>query len=238
LSILKSLKEAASLNDLAAILGYKPSALAYIIYKLPVAQKYKKFTIHKSDGGERDICAPNERLKTVQRRLANLLYACRNEIDANSGLRPVSHAFRRKHSIITNARRHKRRRYVLNLDLKDFFAMFNFGRVRGVFIHNNNFKLNDKVATIIAQIASFENVLPQGSPCSPVIADLIAHLLDVRPVRLAKQHNLTYSRYADDLLDKPPGLSGCDCRAHCTRKSTVGPRQRSSYCHRRGRFCR
>jgi Reverse transcriptase (RNA-dependent DNA polymerase) len=124
------------------------------------------------------------------------------------------------------------------LDLKDFFPMFNFGRVRGVFIHNNNFKLNDKVATIIAQIASFENVLPQGSPCSPVIADLIAHLLDVRPVRLAKQHNLTYSRYADDLLGKPPGLSGCDCRAHCTRKSTVGPRQRSSYCHRRGRFCR
>jgi hypothetical protein len=199
LSLLKSLKEAASLNDVAAILGYKPSALAYIVYKLPVEQTYKKFTIPRSGGGERDICAPNGRLKTLQRRLANVLYACRDEIDAASGLRPMSHGFRRKHSIITNARRHKRRRYVLNLDLKDFFPTFNFGRVRGFFIHSNSFKLNDKVATIIAQIACFENALPQGSPCSPIIADLIAHLLDVRLVGLPKQHNLTYSRYADDL---------------------------------------
>ena len=199
MSILKSLKEADSLNDLAAILGYGPSALAYIVYRLPLEQKYKKFTIHKSGGGERDICAPNGHLKTLQRRLANVLYACRDEIDAESGLRPLSHGFRRKHSIITNARRHKRRRYVLNLDLKDFFPAFNFGRVRGFFIHNNSFKLNEKVATIIAQIACFENALPQGSPCSPIIADMIAHLLDVRLVKLAKQHNLTYSRYADDL---------------------------------------
>ncbi len=87
----------------------------------------------------------------------------------------------------------------MNLDLKDFFPTFNFGRVRGFFIQNNSFKLNEKVATIIAQIACFENMLPQGSPCSPIIADLIAHLLDVRLVQLAKQNKLTYSRYADDL---------------------------------------
>ena len=79
----------------------------------------------------------------------------------------MSHGFRRHYSIITNARRHKRRRYVLNLDLQDFFPSFSFGRVRGFFIHNNSFKLNEKVATIIAQIACHENVLPQGSPCSP-----------------------------------------------------------------------
>jgi hypothetical protein len=59
--------------------------------------------------------------------------------------------------------------------------------------------LNEKVATIIAQIACFENALPQGSPCSPIIADLIAHLLDVRLAQLAKKNQLTYSRYADDI---------------------------------------
>ena len=94
--------------------------------------------------------------------MANALYACRDEIDADSRRRSLSHGFRRKHSIITNARRHKRRRYVLNLDLRDFFPTFNFGRVRGFFIHNNSFKLHEKVATIIAQIACFENALPRG----------------------------------------------------------------------------
>ncbi len=199
MSILKNLKDAKTLDDLASILGYKPSSLSYIIYKIPDAQKYSKFKIPKRSGGEREISAPIAQLKRLQRHLANALYACRDEIDANSGRRSLSHGFRRKHSIVTNARRHKRRRYVLNLDLQDFFPTFNFGRVRGFFIHNNDFKLHEKVATIIAQIACFENTLPQGSPCSPIIADLITHMLDVRLAQLAKQHQLTYSRYADDI---------------------------------------
>lgn len=199
MSILKKLKDASSLADLAAILGYWPSTLAYIVYRIPPDKKYTKFTIPKSGGGTREICAPIEPLKTLQRHLANVLYACTQEIDSESGRRLLSHGFRRKLSIVTNARRHKRRRYVLNLDLQDFFTTFNFGRVRGFLIHNNSFKLNNKVATVIAQIACFENMLPQGSPCSPIIADLIAHVLDVHRAQLAKKNQITYSRYADDL---------------------------------------
>ena len=90
MSVLKNLKEASSLTDLATILGYKPSALAYIIYKIPDEKKYTKFTIPKTGGGEREICAPIEPLKTLQRRLANVLYACRDEIDEKSGRRPLS----------------------------------------------------------------------------------------------------------------------------------------------------
>lgn len=199
MSILKKLQKAKSLNDLAVILGYRPSALAYIIYKIPSEQKYRKFKIPKKSGGEREICAPIKQLKLLQRHLANILYACRDKIDTEGGRRSLSHGFRRNHSIVTNARRHKRRQYVLNLDLQNFFPTFNFGRVRGFFIRNNHFKLNEKVATVIAQIACYENELPQGSPCSPIIADMIAHLLDIRLTQLAKQNKLTYSRYADDI---------------------------------------
>jgi hypothetical protein len=55
------------------------------------------------------------------------------------------------------------------------------------------------VATVIAQIACHDNALPQGSPCSPVISNLVAHLLDRRLVKLAISTGCTYSRYADDL---------------------------------------
>ena len=199
LSVLENLKNAASRKDLAQILGYKLNRLTYIVYKTPPDQKYEKFSIPKHGGGERQICAPVDSLKTLQRHLANVLYECRVEIDRDNGRRPLSHGFRLDLSIITNARRHKRRRYVLTLDLQDFFPTFNFGRVRGFFLRNNSFKLNNEVATLIAQIACFENGLPQGSPCSPIIADLIAHLLDVRLAQLAKRHRLTYSRYAADL---------------------------------------
>jgi hypothetical protein len=85
------------------------------------------------------------------------------------------------------------------LDIENYFPSFNFGRVRGFFLKNKAFELQEKVATVIAQIACYDNSLPQGSPCSPIISDLIAHLLDVRLAQLAKLHRCTYSRYADDL---------------------------------------
>ena len=199
MTILQDLKAATNLYDLAAVLDYKPKTLSYIVYKIPPDKKYFTFSILKSGGGERKICAPTDALKRLQRRLSDILYDCRDEIESQTVRRPLSHGFRRDLSIITNARQHKRRRYVLNLDLKDFFPTFNFGRVRGFFIRNRDFGLNEKIATIIAQIACFENALPQGSPCSPVIADLIAHLLDVRLAQVARRHKLTYSRYADDI---------------------------------------
>lgn len=196
---LESLKSAKSLSDLAVLLGFTPSGLAYTLYKSPEALKYHKFQIAKKHGGVRDICAPKGALKLLQRNLADLLYDFRDEINKENPRRPLAHGFRRKQSIFDNAKQHKRRRFVLNLDLQDFFPTFNFGRVRGFFIKNRDFALDEKVATVIAQIACFENTLPQGSPCSPIIADMVAHLLDVRLVQLTKAHRVTYSRYADDL---------------------------------------
>lgn len=138
-------------------------------------------------------------MKAVQRELADLLNVCRDEIGKRHARRPLSHAYRAGLSIITNAQPHTARRFVFNIDLADFFPTFNFGRVRGFFLKDQDFSLNEKVATVLAQIACFENSLPQGSPCSPIIADMMAHVLDVRLVRLAKKTKIIYSRYADDL---------------------------------------
>jgi hypothetical protein len=87
----------------------------------------------------------------------------------------------------------------LNFDIEGFFPALNFGRVRGFFVTNNNFALHPNVATVLAQISCHENALPQGSPCSPIISDLIGHILDMRFLSLMKKHKCTYSRYADDI---------------------------------------
>ncbi|MGY4435241.1 RNA-directed DNA polymerase [Bradyrhizobium sp. F1.13.1] len=200
MSVLAKLKAATTLHDLAAILGYQPKALAYLIYKLPPSARYTQFSVPKKSGGVRVISAPEDRLRRLQRHLSKVLYQCREEIEAASPKRSsLSHGFRKAHSIITNAKPHIKRRHVLNLDIEDFFPSFNFGRVRGFFIRNNDFKLHPNVATIIAQIACHNNELPQGAPTSPIISDLIAHLLDIRLVQLAKANTCSYSRYADDI---------------------------------------
>ena len=42
-------------------------------------------------------------------------------------------------------------------------------------------------------------VLPQGSPSSPIITNILCHKLDVRLNGLAKRFRVSYSRYADDI---------------------------------------
>jgi retron-type reverse transcriptase len=199
MSNLVKLKEASNLSDVALLLGYKPKALSYILYKIADEDKYTEFTIPKKSGGERIIKAPVPQLKNLQSRLASLLEECIEETNQKCNFPSISHGFKRKHSIITNAEVHKKRRHVFNIDIKDFFQSINFGRVRGFFIKNKHFELGPNVATVIAQIACHANGLPQGSPCSPIISNIIGHLLDVRMVRLAKRYNCTYSRYVDDL---------------------------------------
>ena len=194
------LQKTKSLSEIAILLGYKPKALSYILYKLPSENKYVEFTIPKKNGGKRRIKAPTDQLKQLQRRLASILNKCFEETCRRSKhKRSLSHGFRKDHSIISNANKHKNKRHVFNVDLQDFFPSINFGRVRGFLIKNAHFNLDPKVATVIAQIACHDNELPQGSPCSPIISNLIGHLLDVRMVNLAKKTKCTYSRYADDL---------------------------------------
>lgn len=200
MSKLEKLKQATTLHGLAALLGFKPKALSYILYKKDPKEKYRQFEIPKRTGGMRTISAPCPDLMNLQRRLADLLQECIAEINAERKIySALSHGFRPKFSIYTNAFVHRNRRYVLNLDLENFFGTINFGRVRGFFITNKHFSLEPKVATLIAQIACFDNVLPQGSPCSPVISNLIGHLLDIRLAALAHKHGCSYSRYADDI---------------------------------------
>ncbi len=212
---LEKLREAKTLDDVAHLLGFVPSGLSFVLYKILDTKKYASFEIPKRGGGKRLIKAPEPRLALLQRRLANLLYDCLDELKIGTPplRRSLAHGFEKKRSIITNASLHKRRRYVLNLDLEDFFPSINFGRVRGFFLKDKHFALQPAVATILAQIACHENELPQGSPCSPVVSNLIGHLLDSRLARFAKMHKSTYSRYVDDITfstsqrDFPPELA-------------------------------
>lgn len=195
-------RKAEDLSAIAQILDLKAAHISYALYKLPVAQKYVEFTVPKKSGGVRTIMAPHKTLKVIQKRLAQDLLLIEQQLEHARVKKSdciLAHGFKRELSIMTNGENHRDRRYVFNVDLKDFFPSINFGRVRGYFTKNNDFALKPKVATILAQIACHENQLPQGSPCSPVISNLIASVLDIRLNELARRYRCTYTRYADDI---------------------------------------
>lgn len=171
---IEKLRSAQTRKELAEILGIKESSLTYILYALGESEKYKKFSIPKKSGGEREICAPDPRLKSLQRKVANILSEVLDKSsDGKGGVGRVvnssSHGYRSGRSIYTNASSHKKKRFVFNVDIENFFGSISFPRVYGFFLKNNQFKFHPKVAAALAHIICTKEGLPQGSPCSPVM---------------------------------------------------------------------
>lgn len=187
-------------KDVADLLRVPLKTLTYILFIKRTENCYSSFTIPKKSGGTRIINAPCDELKTIQAKLAHVLWDYQQEIWEKEGIHPnLSHGFIKGKSIFSNASVHKKKRYVINLDLSNFFDSIHFGRVCGYFEKNRYFELPHEAAVTLAQLACFKGSLPQGSPCSPIISNLICQALDIRLLNLAKSFHLNYTRYADDL---------------------------------------
>lgn len=186
-----------SVDDLAAILELRPDQVPHYAYGR--GRKYRPFHISKRRGGYRTILEPASGLKVVQQKLNQVFDAV---------FTPAScvHGFARARSIATNAFAHAGRDWVLNVDLKDFFPGINFGRVRGLLMARP-YVLPANVATVMAQLATFQDQLPQGSPTSPIVSNMIAAKLDSDLARLARRYKCTYTRYVDDLTFSRTGSS-------------------------------
>ncbi|MCK1975694.1 retron Ec67 family RNA-directed DNA polymerase/endonuclease [Jeotgalicoccus huakuii] len=183
-----------SRNELADYLNIPRSYLSYILYKRKTENLYSYFEIPKKNGGTRKICSPKPELKSIQRRISKEFYDIKKQQNNYS-----SFGFEIGKDIYKNAMKHTNKRFVLNIDIEDFFESFHFGRVRGFFNKNKNFQLPIDVATILAQLTCYNGYLPQGAPTSPIITNFICEILDYRIRKTAKKYRLHYTRYADDM---------------------------------------
>lgn len=204
-------------RDIAEILDVTEKQLNYHLYIIPEYKRYKRFEITKKRGGIREIYAPATSLKIIQQKLNQVLQSVYNT-------KPSAHGFLPGKSILTNALPHVKKRYVLNLDLKDFFPSINFGRVRGLFMHTP-YNRNHEVATTLAQICCFNGYLPQGAPTSPIVSNMLCAKLDSQLQKLAKEHRSTYTRYADDITfstSRPKFPTGLAFFSNDTGKLEIG----------------
>jgi RNA-directed DNA polymerase len=180
----------AELADEAALLAYLglgAGELKKIWYYR--GQMYQHFSIAKGPNKVRMISAPDGRLKFLQRKLAdNLteLYRPRNPV----------HGFVAERSVKTNALAHMHRRFVVNIDLKDFFPTITQKRIEGMLA---SLGIDARVAEILARICCNNGHLPQGAPSSPVLSNMICFRLDKKLMGIAKEARCIYTRYADDI---------------------------------------
>lgn len=180
-------------KELAEVLGFPLSKLTFYAYSNE-RDFYTEFVIKKQNGiSNRVILAPEKGLKDIQKIIAEYL----NEIYMQY-IPPAVQGFVKGRSIVTNAELHLRKKYILKVDLKDFFPSITAGRVHRLF-ESRPFYFSEEAAKLITRLVTTRGSLPQGSPASPVISNMICWKMDKIFMNYCKNKKILYSRYADDL---------------------------------------
>lgn len=177
-------------SDLESFLDISHSFLIFAKYAKPM-KRFDIFTIPKKNGGIRIIKAPKPQIKSIH-------YKLKEEFDKLCYRDVYSHGFIKGKSIVTNANLHKGKKIIVNIDLCDFFESIHIGRIIGL-LTKKPFNFNRTIAVSLAQIICCGNKMCQGSPCSPVLSNMVFYSVDKKINRYINGKNIVYSRYADDL---------------------------------------
>lgn len=150
---------------------------------------YKTYEISKKSGGKRNISQPCSELKSLQG------WINKNILERLSVSRACK-GFEKQTTIRDNASPHIGSNAIMALDLEDFFPTIKINHVWSVF---RTIGYSPRMSAILASICTYENVLPQGSPASPKLSNLVTIKLDKRILGYVGKRGVIYTRYADDL---------------------------------------
>ena len=186
--------------------SYTRKQLSWYCNPNNVFHRYRNFEIPKKSGGMRKISAPESpNYMNLLRYVSIILQSVYEPSMHTMGFVPGK-------SIADNAKAHMGMNYVFNIDLKDFFPSFEVFRIAAR-LQVRPFYFTKEVARHIAGLCTmrieaenstpeekrYRYVLPQGSPASPVITNLMCEKLDFLLSGVAKRFGLIYTRYADDI---------------------------------------
>lgn len=176
---------------------FRPNQIKFFVETENIQRRIRQFHLRKKHGGFRDIVAPHSSLEYILKQL-NIIFQVYYE--------PKSFVcgFVRGKSLVDNARPHVGHSFILSMDLKNFFPSINRDRIREMF-RLKPFEFSAFAAEAISGLCTAHTVpgeqdtLPQGFPTSPILANMICAEMDDELALLARMHNVTFTRYADDL---------------------------------------
>ena len=174
----------------------------YRPYYYDFKQMYETFNIPKRSGGYREICAPNDELKALQRELANTFTKTMKFLPHNA-----AHGFTKKRNCKTSLEIHKAHgaRWFLKMDIKDFFPNTTFEKILEAMNTVYPFcNLTEKQKWLYTCVCTLSEHTPQGAPTSPIITNMVMVANDVKITKYCKEKGFTYTRYADDILISSP----------------------------------
>lgn len=172
----------------AALLGVEVNRLEEILNN--VSGHYQEFWMRKRSGGYRMISAPDKDLQAIQSTIYSRI------LSSVTIVHPAAVGFRCGRSVVDNAAPHLGKRYVLKMDIHDFFGSIRSPRVRQTF---KKIGYPENVSKVLGALCCLHRHLPQGAPTSPALSNIVGYEMDRKLTALAAEYGLTYTRYADDL---------------------------------------
>ena len=190
---------AAMLNELKSPYYYsdfRGKQLSFFADTNNIRRRCKTFRLRKKHGGYREITAPKGALRGV-------LQALNIVLQAYDEPTPWAFGFVCGRSVVDNARPHVGKRYILNLDLKNFFPTITRRQVADC-LTAEPFGFSSLAAKLISGLATVrtknnEEVLAQGFATSPTLSNFICREMDKEIASIATAQGITFTRYADDL---------------------------------------
>lgn len=156
-----------------------------------IDKTYNAFTIDPRGRKRREILCPSPDLMAVQKKLYEKLLI-------HVAPHHSATAFYPGRNIGENARAHLGRPFLYKTDISNFFASVRAPLIRcAIELHYPH--LSQTALEEIVAIATYENVLPQGAPTSPHLANLVLSEFDERVHEVSRRFNACYTRYADDI---------------------------------------
>lgn len=160
---------------------------------------YKSFKIPKRTVGFREIAQPSKKLKKVQVEVSSFL-------EKKIKIHDCALAYRRGKSIKDNAHHHARSRYILKLDIENFFnsitpkILLSSLSEQGYSLDKNNtFLLEQVLFWNKSRLSNGKLVLSVGAPSSPLISNIVMYKFDEIVNKSSLEEEIIYTRYADDL---------------------------------------
>lgn len=151
---------------------------------------YSEVYIPKRDGSKRRLLVPDPLLKEIQRNiLQHILYGME--------ISPYATAYHPGGNILNNAVPHVGKSKVLKLDMKDFFGNILFFMVLRSAFSVRYFP--PSVGVLLTYLCCYEDCLPQGSPTSAAISNLVMRPFDDYMGNWCAQRHIFYTRYCDDM---------------------------------------
>jgi RNA-directed DNA polymerase len=192
-------------KKLCACIGFKPEIVTNVLsnidkyYFKKVVPKTNKETGEFSrykDGTikERKITPSISILKSIQRSIKdNILSQIELPNEIHGGVK--------KKSNITNAKPHQGNKFIFTTDLQSFYPNITHHDVFKMFLDNG---FSQHYAHWLTKLTTWQFKLPQGTPTSTHISNLVFRDTDLELIELCKKNNITYTRYVDDLTFSSP----------------------------------